>query len=763
MASPSLHLTYLNNNIQEEEKDDNETTAENNLVHFESTKSATRLASLAERCILARLVTSIHLHRGKTDLAVDFMFRYLLSTAPALELEEYPKYPPVQSMCILEAILTTQYNPSAQTLLDYIQKTVFVEKVFDPSGMASWLSKSFHSSLSACAGIYRVRSSHEDSRISEIALVEVAAYQRVIQGFHFGAGMQNSHSRASDLVSNFLELMETYESSPTPSRGPSTLAWNWVLPLVWTIQGDGIGLREVFMMTVNDLSAPSFSKKMLMILLACARAIRQLEVRSIDNYRKIVSSPLTTSMKTFSDSLGMSMVDSVLRSQDELGKTDVSMLSAILHELSDGESALNLLHKYPKQVDEDTTTGYMKSVGNFQMIPSVRVINLQRRQDRMAAFMSQAMQQGLWVMRGVVIPKYWLERTNHGPTLSSVLGTYAVDGSQASPAQVEQKLTELIQDNEGKHFKLDSLISPQWNPHVLKPFDSFALNDPNISVSLSPSEKACALSHISTWKGIAASLPENSTASVAISSPGAIFCVGFARGEPMSAPLPSSTAKLRPTPVFLVLEDDAILVDRFVDRLDKVLEELPRDFHFCSLGYAKPKEGPLVDVPGCQHIKLPTMTWYLTGYLLSFAGARYLLQHLPVVGPVDTWMGRRMIMGSNWENEYGNQVGVGNPPVVGHDTPKLTKKELRLSLQFRAYCATVPLCYQKVRTDSVTGAGTNPTEDIANHHTKQQGQHQHWRHRDTDIVYSGNVGSTSSSGRKPRQFSNNLLNTEKGR
>ena len=554
----------------------------------------------------------------------------------------------------------------------------------------------------------------------------------------------------------FVELLETYESSPTLSQGPSVLAWNWVLPLVWTIQGDGFGLREVFLKTLNDFSAAAvLSKKNMMVLLACARAIRQLEVRSIDNYRNMVSSPLTTSVKTFSDSLGASMVDSLLKSQNKFGKPEVSMLTSILHELSDGESALNLLHKYRAQMDDDTTIIDIQPEANFQMIPSVRVINLQRRQDRMASFLSQAMHQGLWAMKGVVTPMYWLEHTNHGPTLSSVLGTFAVDGSQGSPAQVEQKLTAWIQNNEGKPssetpIKLNSLISPQWNPHELKTFDAFAPNDPNISVSLSPSEKACALSHISTWKGIAASVPEKSTASA--SAIGNFVCVGFARGEPMNAPIPSSSSKLPPTPVFLVLEDDAILVDRFVDRLDKVLEELPRDFHYCSVGYAKPKEGPLVDVPGCQHIKLPTMTWYLTGYLLSAAGARYLIQRLPVVGPIDTWIGRRMIMGSNWENEYGNQVGVGNPPVVGHETPKLTRKELKMSLQFRAYCAAVPLCYQKVRTDNITGAGANSTEDAANNHTKQQDGQQHWRHRDTDIVYSGNVGSRSSGGRKLRQF-----------
>ena len=43
-----------------------------------------------------------------------------------------------------------------------------------------------------------------------------------------------------------------------------------------------------------------------------------------------------------------------------------------------------------------------------------------------------------------------------------------------------------------------------------------------------------------------------------------------------------------PAPVCIILEDDAILVDRFVDRLESLLEEMPHDFHFCLLGYSRP-------------------------------------------------------------------------------------------------------------------------------------------------------------------------------
>ena len=52
---------------------------------------------------------------------------------------------------------------------------------------------------------------------------------------------------------------------------------------------------------------------------------------------------------------------------------------------------------------------------------------------------------------------------------------------------------------------------------------------------------------------------------------------GYVRGPAL---LPSSE-NMDPAPVCVILEDDAILVDRFADRLSSLLEELPRDIHFC--------------------------------------------------------------------------------------------------------------------------------------------------------------------------------------
>jgi GR25 family glycosyltransferase involved in LPS biosynthesis len=104
---------------------------------------------------------------------------------------------------------------------------------------------------------------------------------------------------------------------------------------------------------------------------------------------------------------------------------------------------------------------------------------------------------------------------------------------------------------------------------------------------------------------------------------------GFATG----AALIHDNEDMDPVPVCVILEDDAVLSDRFAERLSSLLKELPRDFHFCSLGFSRPKTAPIVEYS--THLGIPSCLWYLTGYVLSLEGARHLIESLPVSGPVD--------------------------------------------------------------------------------------------------------------------------------
>lgn len=183
---------------------------------------------------------------------------------------------------------------------------------------------------------------------------------------------------------------------------------------------------------------------------------------------------------------------------------------------------------------------------------------------------------------------------------------------------------------------------------------------------------------------------------------------GFARGPALL----HENADMDPVPVCVILEDDAVLSDRFAERLACLLEELPRDFHFCSLGYSRPKTAPMIEFS--SQLGIPSCIWYLTGYIVSLEGARHLIKSLPVSGPVDSWIGLKMC--SNWDNVFGQWIGVGKHARAHSKLP--SRKDLAKILKFRGFAASVPLCAQKVgSTDTMTRVS--------------------WRDRDTDITYSG--------------------------
>ena len=189
---------------------------------------------------------------------------------------------------------------------------------------------------------------------------------------------------------------------------------------------------------------------------------------------------------------------------------------------------------------------------------------------------------------------------------------------------------------------------------------------------------------------------------------------GFARGISLF----KENEDMDPVPVCVILEDDAVLTDGFAERLESLLDELPRDFHFCSLGYSRPKTAPIVEYS--TQLGIPSCLWYLTGYILSLDGARHLIKSLPVTGPIDSWIGLKMY--SNWENRFGAANYVGKwrkkkEKKEKKEKPTLPSNEdLAKIMKFRAFAALVPLCSQKVATD-MRGGG--------------------WRDRDTDITYSG--------------------------
>jgi len=359
----------------------------------------------------------------------------------------------------------------------------------------------------------------------------------------------------------------------------------------------------------------------------------------------------------------------------------------------------------------------------YANFPTVRVINLKRRKDRWDNFIMQARRQQLMTVLAVTALKH-IEpiALNSSCDINEddyLWGNHAFDG-EGSHLKFEERLSH---QKSGKAVKLSRFIATHWIPNDLIAFDREARNDVK-QVRMTPSERACALSHISSWVGVErclsiAETDSNVSNGILHSRNDKILRLFKISGYAQGASILSENKNIAPSPVCVILEDDAALVDRFSDQLSVLLKELPRDFHFCSLGYSRPKSAPMIRYT--THVGVPTCLWYLTGYILSLDGARFLLKNLPVRGPVDSWIGLKMT--SNWDNIHGEKIGVGHNmrTNIKKEVILPEPKELTKIMKFRAFAAKTPLCAQKMCW-SPSSSGTEKLK---------------WRDKDTDIEYSG--------------------------
>ena len=132
----------------------------------------------------------------------------------------------------------------------------------------------------------------------------------------------------------------------------------------------------------------------------------------------------------------------------------------------------------------------------------------------------------------------------------------------------------------------DTTRIAQWAPPV----------EPHASREMSRGEVACALSHVAIWDDI----------------------------------------NVRKRRHALVIEDDVEFVQDFVRRISAVLENLPRDWDICYLGYAVWDAPP----PRVTHsgLGIPTYIFGTYGYLVSASGVVRLLESLPVTSPLDDFI-----------------------------------------------------------------------------------------------------------------------------
>jgi hypothetical protein len=729
--------------------------------------------NLIERSTLCQLATGLLLLRNDSNQAIQNIFQYAVSTTPSPNLEDHPKFPPLLSLSALESMLLLSDRMLLQyQAIDDITNTEEdksatwfhrqISKIFTQSEQASLVFASLALAIHVSASIWKLRVASSIDRIHHIASIEMSSYRRLVSyentwlsniGSSLSMNTCNGKAytldqeckEAHQIVSGVLACDRWQDISTVDSFSSDSSRVTICLPLeIALILGENVILLDQLVrdkLHPNDKTLWNDEQTSIfcVFLTVLVKVRREILLRQCETYRSHIEEPpkcLSFGIGDFSELTKIILeVSSVVGTSNQVLILCTALNSSVI--AADGSSALSIMQQLlaiqgngsPGNLEQGSCipNTVIKSlfdcVRRLSAYPVVRVINLERRKDRMKSFLEQALREHLLVFKAVTDFEVDEGVDKVGSGFGYEFGRHAVDG-QGRLVEATERLVLHV----GSIEVLNEYVSSSWRPNDLKPFDVDAPNSDEL-VRISPSERACALSHILSWKGVLRSL--NLTPDLDVSKGiSRLFCSpqhilrlfkisGFAQGPALL----DRNNMMPPTPVCVILEDDAILVDRFKERLEEVLQDLPRDFHFCSLGYSRPKSAPIA--PYSDKIGIPSMLWYLTGYCMSEAGAQYLLGSLPVVGPVDSWIGLKMT--NNWDNVFGMKLGVGIHSKPNSELP--SRKDLCRILQFRAYCVLHPLCTQKVR---VVGTATTGGAIVA---ATQSGRH--WRQRDTDIDYSG--------------------------
>jgi GR25 family glycosyltransferase involved in LPS biosynthesis len=92
------------------------------------------------------------------------------------------------------------------------------------------------------------------------------------------------------------------------------------------------------------------------------------------------------------------------------------------------------------------------------------------------------------------------------------------------------------------------------------------------------------------------------------------------------------------TPYTLILEDDFTIDTEFQTNLKNAWDELPKDFDVFYLSYLQSSDGFKFDFYKNNLLKIHKGIWWLSGYILSYEGAKKLIDNFPVVGVADMWI-----------------------------------------------------------------------------------------------------------------------------
>jgi GR25 family glycosyltransferase involved in LPS biosynthesis len=122
----------------------------------------------------------------------------------------------------------------------------------------------------------------------------------------------------------------------------------------------------------------------------------------------------------------------------------------------------------------------------------------------------------------------------------------------------------------------------------------------------------------------------------------------------------------------LIMEDDFNLNIGFQHNLKTAWKELPNEFDLFYLSFLPSSNGFDFNLYSDNLLKIHGGIWWLSGYILSYEGAKKLVDNFPVVGVVDMWINHiipKMNVYSTRRNLIDQRLSAGSDNVYSFTHP----------------------------------------------------------------------------------------------
>lgn len=486
-----------------------------------------RLVSLEERIAHARIATALYRQRDDWQKAAELVLGYVLSCAPSIGVEDYPKLPPALSLCVLEALLSQSH-----CALDYQKSNV-------KDGVEGWFPQYIHLLLSGgdnlesktekvallletiaypihtALSIWKERSFCSDPRIRDLAMIELAAFQRIRQSAD-AKWIDKIHVDRFDADVIIKVCNNALDSAKDLLIAKTNYLDNAVSGIVCALSlltlGDidkVLSLCEEGMISLGDHSSEEDGKASqhtanISIMPLCCSIYVSLMIRKWDALKLRNgegSGRHTAAAFTMVDRFSP-ILQSLINLMNPTDWRGVDTLLRCCVLMGDGRSLLQIANDAlpslmkathtlgSDQFNQMSASRTMTTFVDVGELPTVRVINLKRRPDRLLDFMSNASREQVIVIKG---PSAVKQQCNEPEEYA---GHYAFDGN----CTLDELKTQLGSE-------ISDYVTVNWRPGDLRAFDRKARKT-NDLVRTSMTEKCCAISHIATWIGVKRSLSE---------------------------------------------------------------------------------------------------------------------------------------------------------------------------------------------------------------------------------------------------------------